>query len=63
MGSMPLPTYGFRWLSSHEIERLDVMSIPDDADKGYIFVVDLHIPAVRLYCIYTVYTVTILPFL
>ena len=40
----PLPTYGFKWLSEYEIERLDVMSIPDDSDTGYILIVDMEIP-------------------
>ena len=39
-----LPTYGFKWMSQFEIERLDIMNIPDDSDTGYILVVDMEIP-------------------
>ncbi|MES9884134.1 MAG: hypothetical protein ABW185_25085, partial [Sedimenticola sp.] len=44
MKDFMLPTHGFRWLSDYEIEQLDVCSIPDDADEGYIFVCDLDYP-------------------
>ena len=40
----PLTTYGFKWLSQYEIERLDIKRIPDDWDMGYKLVVDMEIP-------------------
>ncbi|MEW8548185.1 MAG: hypothetical protein AB2693_32175 [Candidatus Thiodiazotropha sp.] len=44
MADFPLPTYGFKWLSNHELENFDVMSIPEDSDTGYVVVADLEIP-------------------
>ena len=43
--SLPLPTHGFRWLSPSEIIDLDICSIPDEADVGYILEVDLEYPS------------------
>lgn len=40
----PLPTFNFRFLSEFEIERIDIMNIPEDSDTGYIFLVDIEIP-------------------
>ncbi|XP_045187034.2 uncharacterized protein LOC123544936 [Mercenaria mercenaria] len=40
----PLPIYGFRYLTEFDIDRLNIMDIPKDSDKGYIFVVDLEYP-------------------
>ena len=42
--SQPLPTHGFFWLTEHEIEELNVMSIPDDGEEGYNLEVDLEYP-------------------
>ncbi|XP_068742088.1 uncharacterized protein [Montipora capricornis] len=42
--SQPLPTHEFFWLTEHEIEELNVMSIPDDGEEGYILEVDLEYP-------------------
>ena len=42
--SEPLPVGKFRFLDEQEIERFDVMSIPADADTGYIVECDLTYP-------------------
>ena len=40
-----LPTANFRWLSSEEIEALDITAVADDSDRGYILEVDLDYPS------------------
>ena len=40
----PFPTHDFFWLPEHEIEELNVMSIPDDCEDGYILEVGLEYP-------------------
>ena len=45
MQSNRLPTHGFRWLSEYELERFNVMEIPEDSDHGYIIDCDLDYPA------------------
>jgi len=42
--SEPLPVGKFRFLDEQEIESFDVMSIPADADTGYIVEFDLTYP-------------------
>ena len=42
--SQPLPTHGFRWLTDEELHTLDITSIPENDEDGYIFSVDLHYP-------------------
>ena len=42
--SQYLPTGEFRWLAKEEAAGLDVTSIPDDGEKGYILEVDLDYP-------------------
>ena len=42
--SMPLPDRNFRFLSDEEIERLDILNVPDEGDTGYICEVDLQYP-------------------
>ena len=42
--SQPLPVGGYRWLSEDEAQQLDVMTVPDDAEVGYILEVDLAYP-------------------
>jgi len=42
--SQPLPVGDFRFLSPIEIDTLDLMSIPEDSDVGYIFDCDLEYP-------------------
>ena len=50
MAKHRLPSYGFRWLSEWEIERFDIMSIPESSDHGFICEVDLECdPAVHDY--------------
>ena len=39
--SQCLPQKDFRWLSSEEIESLNILSIHDDSETGYILEVDL----------------------
>ena len=39
-----LPTGGWRWLSQKEIDKLDIMSIPEKTPVGYILEVDLGYP-------------------
>ena len=41
--SQPLPMRDFFWLTEHETEELNVMSIPDDGEDGYILEVDLEV--------------------
>ena len=43
--SQYLPTGGFRVLSETEVEALDLDSLGDESDDGYIYEVDLHYPA------------------
>ena len=35
--SQILPTGDFRWLTPEEIDNLDIASLPDDADNGFVF--------------------------
>ncbi|KAJ8981066.1 hypothetical protein NQ317_003953 [Molorchus minor] len=42
--SQALPTGGFIWLSQKEIDNLDITSISDNNNEGYIFEVDIHYP-------------------
>ena len=42
--SQYLPTGGFRVLSDTEVEALDLDSLGDESDNGYIYEVDLHNP-------------------
>jgi len=42
--SQPLPVGDFRFLLPNEIDPLDLMSIPEDSDVGYIFDCDLEYP-------------------
>ena len=44
--SQSLPTDGFRWLNSDEIQELftKLKDVPEDGAKGYILEVDLDIP-------------------
>ena len=44
--SQSLPTHGFEWMKEDEIKECfgsfqDILNLPDDADDGYIFEVDL----------------------
>lgn len=39
-----LPHGGFQWLTGEEIEKLDVLTISDESDVGYILEVDLEYP-------------------
>ena len=39
--SQPLPTSNFKWLADEEMKDFDVMMIPDDSSRGYIFECDL----------------------
>jgi hypothetical protein len=43
--SQPMPISDFKWLSRKEIDMLDISSVPDDAEVGYILQVDLDYPA------------------
>ena len=43
--SQYLPTGGFRFMSSEEVEALDLDNLSDESDDGYIYEVDLHYPA------------------
>ena len=43
--SMPLPDRNFQFLPDDEIEKLDILNVPDDSDIGYICEVDLEYPA------------------
>lgn len=40
-----LPYKGFAWLTEEEIENLDILDVPDEADIGYVLEVDLYYPA------------------
>ncbi|XP_075225352.1 uncharacterized protein LOC142333778 [Lycorma delicatula] len=40
----PLPHANFRWLSTEEIDNLDINSVCDRSEKGYILEVDLEYP-------------------
>jgi hypothetical protein len=40
-----LPYDGFRWLTEDEMSQLDFMRVAEDAETGYILVVDLEYPA------------------
>jgi hypothetical protein len=42
--SQHLPVGGFRFLSAEEINQLDITSIPDDSDTGYVIECDLDYP-------------------
>ena len=42
--SEPLPVGGFKFLSEKEIAKLDLHSISDDNEIGYIYDVDLEYP-------------------
>ena len=42
--SQLLPTHGFRFLQTDEIEALTMGELSDDAEDGYIFEVDLSYP-------------------
>lgn len=42
--SLPMPTRGYTWLKEEEIEELDVASLSDKDETGYILEVDLHYP-------------------
>lgn len=42
--SQYLPTDGFRWLSNWEINKLDIMTVPDDSPVGYTLMVDIVYP-------------------
>ena len=43
--SMPLPDRNFQFLPDDEIEKLDILNVPDDSDIGYICEADLEYPA------------------
>ena len=43
--SQSLPYAGLRWLTGEEIAQLDITSVAEDADDGYILEVDLHYPS------------------
>lgn len=40
-----LPTSDFRFMNKTEVENLDIVNIAPDADRGYIFEIDLKYPA------------------
>ena len=40
-----LPSGDFEWLTPEQIENLDIVSVPDDSDVGYMFEVDLTYPS------------------
>ena len=42
--SQSLPTRDFQWMSDEDIRALDVTSIPENGEDGYILSVDLHYP-------------------
>ena len=44
--SKELPEKEFYWLSEDEIDQLDIMSIADDSDTGFILEVDLDYPSI-----------------
>ena len=39
--SQPLPISDFKWMTEEDIQQLDVQTIPDTSDAGYILEVDL----------------------
>ena len=39
--SQPLSMSNGKWLADKEMEELDVMIVPDDSSRGYIFECDL----------------------
>jgi hypothetical protein len=41
MMSERLPAYAFCFLSDSEIDSIDFLSVPEDADKGFILEVDM----------------------
>lgn len=43
--SQYLPKSNFAWVSNEKIENFDVMSIPNDSDKGYVLEVDIDYPS------------------
>ena len=42
--SRPLPLNQFRWMERDELDNLDVLSIPEDSNTGYLLEVDLEYP-------------------
>jgi hypothetical protein len=42
--SQALPVGGFRWLEKEEFEHLNINSVSDDSEDGYILEVDLDYP-------------------
>ena len=42
--SQALPVHGFRWLEKEEFEHLNINSVSDDSEDGYILEVDLDYP-------------------
>ena len=42
--SKKLPEKDFDWMTEEQLERFDVMQVPDDAETGYILEVDLEYP-------------------
>ena len=44
--SKELPEKEFYWLSEDEIDQLDIMSVTDDSETGFILEVDLDYPSV-----------------
>ena len=42
--SQALPTHGFYWLTEADITGVDFMSVPYDAEEGYILEVDINYP-------------------
>ena len=43
--SQPLPYDSLRWLDDDDVDRLDVVNVPVDADEGYFLEVHLHYPS------------------
>ena len=39
-----LPTHGFKFLNSEEIQKINIENHPDDAEDGFVFEVDLEYP-------------------
>ena len=42
--SQALPVHGFRWLEKEEFEHLNINSVSDDSEDGYILEVDIDYP-------------------
>ena len=42
--SCPIPLRNFKWLSEKEIEDIDISTLQEDDEIGYVFEVDLHYP-------------------